>query len=177
MDDDRAKGIIEALLFICERPVPLERIKEVFEDKEISQIKQTILELRDEYEERNRGLRIVEVAGGWQLVTNPEYSEILKRFYQKIESERLGSASLETLAIIAYKQPVTRLDIESIRGVDVQGILKNLLEKGLITISGRKDTLGRPFVYRITRRFLEHFGLKSLEDLPKLEEFKDLTKE
>jgi segregation and condensation protein B len=106
-------------------------------------------------------------------VTNPDYSPILRKFYQKTQSERLSSASLETLAIIAYKQPVTRLDIESIRGCDTSGVLKNLLEKRLICIAGRKNALGRPFVYRTTQQFLEYFGLRTIEDLPKLEEFKD----
>ena len=173
MDDGKIRGIIEALLFVSERPLSLERIKEVFEDKEIREVERIISKLKDEYETENKGMRIVEVAGGWQLVTNPEYSEFLKKFYQRTEGEKLTTASLETLAIIAYKQPLTRLDVESIRGVDSQGVLKNLLEKGLVCITGRKDTVGRPFVYRTTRLFLEHFGLKSTEELPNLEEFRD----
>jgi segregation and condensation protein B len=173
MCEDRIKGAIEAILFVSERPLKLEKIKEVFEDKEKEMIEEAILKLKSEYEVENRGLRIVEVAEGYQLVTNPDYSPILRKFYQKTQSERLSSASLETLAIIAYKQPVTRLDIESIRGCDTSGVLKNLLEKRLICIAGRKNALGRPFVYRTTQQFLEYFGLRTIEDLPKLEEFKD----
>jgi len=174
MDEGKIKGIVEALLFVSERPLSLDRIRDILEDKEKEGIKEVISKLKSEYEEKDKGIRLVEVAGGYQLVTNPEYSEFLKKFYQKTKAERLTSASLETLAIIAYKQPVTKLDIESIRGVDASGILKNLLEKGLICIAGRKDTLGRPFVYRTTRQFLEHFGLKSLDELPKIEEFGDV---
>jgi segregation and condensation protein B len=173
------KYIIESLLFVSEGPLPVEQIKEVLGHLESNKIRELILELKKEYEENKRGIHIVEVANGFQMVTNPQFSSYLKKFYRQRHKERLSLPALETLAIIAYKQPVTRLDIESIRGVNVDGIIKHLLEKGLIRITGRKQVIGRPFVYGTTKQFLEHFGLSSLDELPKMEEFTSLlhTKE
>jgi len=165
------KGVIEALLFVSEKPLLIEQIKCIFEDLEPSDIRNLLEEIKKEYNGVSKGIRITEVAGGFQMVTNPDYASDIKKFYKQRQSERLSGPSLETLAVIAYKQPVTRLDVESIRGVNVDGIIKNLQAKGLIRIAGRKEAIGRPFVYGTTRQFLEYFGLKSLEDLPKIEEF------
>jgi segregation and condensation protein B len=113
----------------------------------------------------------VKVAGGYQMCSNPENEQWIKKLYQEKNKQKLSIASLETLAIIAYKQPITRLEIEAIRGVNTEGVLKHLLELGLIKTEGRKEVVGRPFMYITTRKFLEYFGLNSLKDLPKLEEF------
>ena len=165
------KSAIEALLFISEKPLLLEQIKTALEGLDTPKIREIILELKNEYENGSRGLRVEEVAGGFRMVTSPDTAPVLKKFYKQRDAQRLSAQALEALAIIAYKQPVTRLDIESLRGVNVDGVVKTLLEKNLIRIAGKKDVIGRPFVYGTTRQFLEYFGLKSLDDLPKLEEF------
>lgn len=165
------KAAIEALLFISEKSLLIDQIKGVFENLEPTKIREVILELQNDYENSTRGLRITEVAGGFQIVTSLEVADTLKKFYKLRDAARLSKSALETLAIIAYKQPVTRLDIESLRGVNVDGVMRSLLEKNLIRITGRKDVIGRPFVYGTTRQFLEYFGLASLGDLPKIEDF------
>lgn len=171
LDDFNYKSAIEALLFISEKPLLLEQIKTALEGLDTPKIREIILGLKNEYEHSSRGLRIEEVAGGFRMITSPDTAFVLKKFYKQRDAQRLSTQALETLAIIAYKQPVTRLDIESLRGVNVDGVVKTLLEKNLIRIAGKKDIIGRPFVYGTTRQFLEYFGLKSLDDLPKLEEF------
>jgi segregation and condensation protein B len=164
------KAEIEALLFVSEKPLLIEQIKGVLDDMETDKIRDALLELKSDYERSDRGLRIVEIAGGFQIVTSSEVAETLKKFYKLRDAQRLSKSALETLAIIAYKQPVTRLDIESLRGVNVDGMIRSLMEKNLIRIAGRKDVIGRPFVYATTKQFLEYFGLASLADLPKAEE-------
>jgi len=176
MEESVVKGVIETLLFINEGPLSLDQIKTAFDETlDEKYILQCIEALKKEYNETARGLRIVEVAGGYQLVTAAEYSPFLKKFYKQKYTERLRPAALETLAIIAYRQPVTRSDAEAIRGVSVDGVIKNLMDKGLIRIVGRKKNApGRPFLYGTTKIFLERFGLNSLNDLPKIEEFGSL---
>lgn len=169
-DRQSHKAAIEALLFVSEKPLLIEQVKGVLDGMETDKIRDTLLELRSDYEKSERGLRIVEIAGGFQIVTSPEAAETLKKFYKLRDAQRLSKSALETLAIIAYKQPVTRLDIESLRGVNVDGMIRSLMEKNLIRIAGRKDVIGRPFVYSTTKQFLEYFGLASLADLPKVEE-------
>ena len=171
------KYIVEAVLFASERPLTAEELKEAFQEKiDAGKIKSMIDALKKEYESQNRGFRLFEIAGGYQLVTDPRFSEYLKRFYQSREKKKLSQATLETLSVIAYRQPVTRADIEFIRGMNVDGAVRTLLEKGLVRISGRKEVPGRPMLYATTQMFLEHFGLASLKDLPPLKEFtmKDL---
>ena len=170
MTEDNFKTIIEALLFVSEKPVLIDQIHRVLNDLEPANIRKILEELKTEYSNSNCGMRIIEVAGGFQMVTAPELSSFLKKFYQK-PPERLSRPTLETLAIIAYKQPITRMEIESIRGVDVSGITRGLIIKGLVRAAGRKRAPGRPFVYVTTRQFLEYFGLKCLEELPKVGEF------
>ena len=174
-EDERLKGTIESLLFVSEKPLMLEQIKEVLEGIDAQKIKSLIQEIKTDYENRKSGISIMEIAGGYQMGTSSEYALYLKKFYKIKHKEKLSIPSLETLAIIAYKQPLTRLEIEAIRGVNVDGVMRNLLEKSLIKISGKKDVIGRPFVYSTTRQFLEYFGLKSLDELPKIEEFSKLT--
>lgn len=170
-ENQQIKSIIESLLFVSEKPLMLEQIKDVLEGVDIVSIRQLITELKSEYQTRASGMDIVEVAGGFQMCTTSSCAPYLKKFYKIKHAEKLTMPTLETLAIVAYKQPVTRIEIESIRGVNVDGVIKSLTDKGLIRIAGRRDTPGRPFVYGTTRQFLEYFGLKSLDELPKIEEF------
>lgn len=165
------KSIIESILFVSEKPVMLEQIKDVLEGVDTVEIRAMINEIKSDYESRKSGIGIMEVAGGFQMCTSESSAPYLKKYYKIKHAEKLTTPTLETLAIIAYKQPVTRLDIESLRGVNIDGVVKNLQDKGLIRIAGRKDGPGRPFVYGTTRQFLEYFGLKSLDELPKIEEF------
>jgi len=172
--DNYVRGIVEAILFVSEKPVLLEQIKEVIGTVETPEIRQVIEALKQECAQRKSGMSIVEIAGGYQMLTNSEYALYVKRFYHTRHKERLSKPALETLAIIAYKQPVARLDVELIRGVNSDGVMDHLSEKGLIKITGRKDVPGRPYIYGTTKEFLEYFGLKSLADLPKLEDFASL---
>jgi segregation and condensation protein B len=171
MPENNIRAAIEALLFASEKPLTLEQIKEALDNIGTVEIRKHIEELRDEYEKTNRGIRIIEIAGGFQMITAPIFISFLKKLYKQHRAEKLSVPALETLAIVAYKQPVTRLQVEAIRNVDVDGMLKGLIEKDLIRVTGRKKAPGRPKVYGTTRRFLEHFGLRSLEELPKIEEF------
>lgn len=170
--DQELKQAVEALLFASEKPLTIEEIKQAFEDGvRAPQLQTAVDALKEEYESQQRGFRLIEIAGGYQLMTDPRFSDVLKRFYQAREKKKLSQASLETLSVIAYRQPVTRADIEFIRGVNVDGALKTLLEKGLVKMAGRKEVPGRPMLYATTKEFLEHFGLKAVSDLPPLKEF------
>lgn len=171
MSENNIKAVIEALLFVSEKPLLIEQIKGVLEGLNQDEILRTLEELKSEYDNSNRGIRIIEIAGGYQMRTHPVFASFLRRLYKQRHVERLSKPALETLAIIAYKQPVTRLQIESIRNVNVDGVIKTLLDREIIRVAGRKKLPGRPKVYGTTRQFLEHFGLKSLEELPKIEEF------
>ena len=165
------KGVIESLLFVNERPVTLDQIKKVLEAVNANEIKKAIAQLQLEYEARSSGMMVVEIAGGYQMLSNPAYAAYLRSFYKTKHKEKLSKPALECLAIIAYRQPVTRADIEVVRGVNSDGVVAHLLDKELIKAIGRKDVPGRPYVYGTTKQFQEYFGLKSLDDLPVLEEF------
>ncbi len=177
LEREHIRSAIESLIFISDKPILLEDLKKLFEPLETSEIRSLIESLKKELEARGSGVRIAEIAGGFQMVTAAQNAPVIKKFYKIKHTEKLTGPSLETLAIIAYKQPVTRIDIEAIRGVNVDGVVKSLLEKSLIRIVGHKEVIGRPFVYGTTRQFLDYFGLRSLEELPKIEEFaqQDLT--
>lgn len=170
MENKDKKSIIEALLFLSGEPITLSNIKETLEIPE-SEIKKLIDELIVEYNERDAGLLIVEVANGYQIVTNPKYFEWVKKFKGQQLSQRLSMPALETLAIIAYKQPIIRAEIEQIRGVNSESAIRTLHERRLIKIIGRKEAPGRPFLYGTTKEFLQYFGLKDLTELPTLKEF------
>ncbi len=176
MAQDNVKAVIEALLFSSDRPLLLEQMKHVL-GLDTNQIRLILEELRLEYENSCRGMRVIEVAGGFQMTTAADFAPFLKKLYKERRAERLSKPALETLAIIAYKQPVTRLEIESLRSVNIDGVMRSLVEKNLIRISGRKKAPGRPHVFGTTRQFMEHFGLKTLEDLPKMEEFRRIAEE
>jgi segregation and condensation protein B len=163
------------LLFSSDKPLTIEQIKNVLDNLRAQEIRAILEEMNREYESYNRGMRIAEIAGGFQMVTAPTLAPFLKKLYKQRNVEKLSRPALETLAIIAYKQPLTRLDIESLRNVNIDGVMKSLLDKDLIRVNGRKKTPGRPKVYGTTRQFLEYFGLKSLEELPKIENFSKLA--
>lgn len=167
------KPILEALLFAAERPLSLEKLQEVFEEYNRKDLKMLIHELQSLYEREGRGLQIIEVAGGYRLATRPELAPWVQKL-KKAKPTRLSRAALETLAIIAYKQPITRAEIEAIRGVEVDGVLKTLIQKDLIRIVGRKKEVGRPILYGTSRTFLEYFGFKDLSELPTLKEIEEL---
>ena len=175
---DKVKSIIEALLFVSKRPLRIREIKQVLDENvklRESEILALIEELKINYIQEQKCFRIVEVANGFQLRTQPEYASYIMRLFKYDQDERLSQPALETLAIVAYRQPITRVNIEKIRGVDVGGILRMLYERGLVMILGRKEVPGRPLIYGTTQSFMEHFGLKSLEDLPKAAELREQT--
>ncbi len=167
------RGVVEALLFVAEEPLPLVKLQEVLGDDDPAATEATIRELAQSLEEAGRGLMVQEVAGGFRLATRPEAHDWIQRL-QEIKPARLSRAALETLAIVAYKQPITRAEIEAIRGVAADGVLRTLLERGLIRLLGRKTEAGRPILYGTSSTFLEHFGFKGLGDLPSLREIDEL---
>ena len=168
------KNIIESLLLVAEEPLTIDRIKNILVQTEKKEIQNALVELHSEYENRKGGFFLREVASGHQIRTRPEYREWIKRLIQP-KPLRLSKPALETLAIIAYKQPIIRNDIEHIRGVNCGGILRMLLERKLIRILGRKAIPGRPHIYATTKHFLEVFDLKNLEDLPSPKEISELS--
>lgn len=166
---ENIKNIIESLLFVSETPLTIDRIKSVLSTEDTKGIRTALKELADEYESRGGGFYLGEVAGGFQIRTRPEYTDWIKRLIQP-NPPRLSKAAMETMAIVAYKQPVIRNDIEHIRGVDCGGVLRLLLERKFIRILGRKEIPGRPLIYATTKEFLQVFDLKDLKDLPTLKE-------
>ncbi len=162
---DNLKNIIESLLFVSETPLPLDRIQKTVPHADIHEIRSAVEILIQEHELRKGGFFLKEVAGGYQFRTRPEYHEWIKNLVQP-NPVRLSKAALETLAIIAYKQPIIRNDIEHIRGVDCGGIIRTLMERKMVRILGRKEIPGRPLIYATTKYFLEFFDLKDLKDLP-----------
>jgi segregation and condensation protein B len=167
------KLIIEALLFASGKRLSVSEIHSIIPDKSIPEIKQAIQELLTEYNSKKRSFVLKEIAGGYEFRSRPEYAPYVLKMLKRSPA-RLSQAALETLAIIAYKQPILRQEIERLRGVDAGGILRTLLEKGLIRIVGRKNLPGKPLIYGTAKRFLEVFDLESLTSLPKLKEIKEL---
>ena len=166
--------IIEALVFSSESPLPLTKILEIIPGLAPKQINSIIEYLNEQYRQGGRSYEIREIAGGYQMFTMPEFAAFVDKLFQEKQQSRLTQKALETLAIVAYKQPVTRHEIEEIRGVNVDGVMKTLMSRSLVTISGRAQAPGSPFLYKTTRKFLDYFGLKSLDDLPKLKEIDEL---
>ncbi len=175
MDTAELKSILEALLFAAPGPVRLEQLA-LAAEVDPGLIAPLLTELAEEYRRTGRGFVLVALAEGYQLRTRPEHAEMVRRL-QSSRPVRMSRAALEALAIIAYRQPVTRADIDYLRGVDSGGVVKSLLDKRLVRIVGKKDIPGRPLIYGTSREFLEFFGLQSLDDLPTLKEFTELTKE
>ncbi len=170
---DSLRPIIESLIFVADEPLSIKQLEAMLGGVSRQQIKDILQQLMAEYETEKRGFALQEVAGGYQFRTRPEYRDWVIKLKQSSPA-KLSRAALETLAIIAYKQPVLRTDVEHLRGVDSGGIFKTLLERDLIRVMGRKDLPGRPMVYGTTRRFLEVFGLKDLSSLPTLGEMEQL---
>jgi segregation and condensation protein B len=167
-------SIVEALIFVADEPITVKILSDVLEeDKET--VEAAVEELKQEYEQREGGLQLREIAGGWQISTRTEYHEEIRRFLKTRPSAKLSLAALETLAVIAYKQPVTVPEILEIRGVQSASAIKTLLDKKLITAKGRKETVGRPMMYGTSKDFLLQFGLKDLSELPSIEDFEDLA--
>ena len=168
MDQVEPKRIIEALLFVLGGPVALKRLLEIVPGIEAPQARSLIQTLNTEYLTTGRTFQVQEVAGGYQLVTGQEMAPWIQKALEHPKQDSVSTAALETLAIIAYRQPLTKADIEAIRGVDVTGSLDTLTERRFVRVAGRKDSPGRPFLYATTVEFLHHFGLKSIEALPSL---------
>lgn len=171
---DNLKAIIESLLFASDTPLTIDKIKSILETADRKVIREALTSLAEEYESGKRAFFLTEVAGGFQFRTRPEYGQWIRRLKES-RPARLSRAAMETLAIIAYKQPVLRSDVEQLRGVDCGGTLRTLLERRLIRVMGRKDLPGRPMIYGTTKQFLELFDLKDLNELPTLKDLQDLT--
>ncbi|MEK7746175.1 MAG: SMC-Scp complex subunit ScpB [Elusimicrobiota bacterium] len=169
MDNPELKKAVETLLFITQEPLALSRIAQLAGAKE-EEAASVIEVLRREHEERG-SLQVIEIAEGWQLATRRDFAPLVRKLYAEKMTMRLSSAALETLAIIAYKQPLTRAEIEEIRGVEVIAALETLLEKGLVKVAGRKESIGRPLLYGTTTEFLRQFGLRGIADMPPVESF------
>jgi segregation and condensation protein B len=174
MEPENIKSIIESLLFVADGPLTIQRLSEVLEGVEKEDVQSTLDELQSELENSRRGVRLVEVAGGYQFRTAKVNADWVKKFLGG-RPARIGRATLETLAIIAYRQPITRAEIEAIRGVDVDGVINTLLDRSLIRAVARKDVPGRPFLYGTTPEFLQLFNLKDLTHLPTLKEMEEIT--
>jgi segregation and condensation protein B len=174
LEDQQLKTAIEALLFIGGGPLSVERLKGIFEEASKEQIEAQLQALKADYDAREAGVMIAEVANGYQLATRPEQAVWVRKFKTVKVTTRLSRPALETLAIIAYKQPITRPEIEAIRGVNIGGIVRNLMERRLVKIVGKKDVAGKPLLYGTSVEFLQYFGLKDLSSLPTLREFQEL---
>jgi segregation and condensation protein B len=174
LEDHQLKAAIEALIFSSGHPLSLDRLKSIFDEATVGQIAEQVHQLQQEYIDRGSGLMMAEVAGGYQLATRPEQFEWIRKFKTVRTTTKLSKPALETLAIVAYKQPITRSEVEAIRGVNIGGIMRNLMERRLVKIVGKKDVAGKPMMYGTTPEFLQYFGLSDLSALPTLKEFQEL---
>ncbi len=173
-DLEDIKAACEALLFVSHEPLTIEKLTSVLEGVPKATLKTTMQTLQGEYDQDGRGLQITEVAGGFVMATRPEQGDAIKRLSKAKTSSKLSRSALESLAIISYKQPITRVEIEKIRGVETSGVLRTLLDQKLIRIVGRQEVPGRPMLYGTGKQFLQRFGLRDLRDLPPLKELKEL---
>jgi len=172
---DNLKPLVEAFIFAAEAPLTLDRLSQLLDCSQ-TELRRVIAELMNEYGALPRGFRLYEIAGGYQFRTVPDFAPMLRKLSRE-KSVRFSQAALETLAIIAYRQPITRAEVEYLRGVDSGGVVKSLLERNLLRILGKKDVPGRPLLYGTSRQFLEFFGLRDLNDLPTLKDFASLDNE
>jgi segregation and condensation protein B len=168
------ESIVEALLFASDHPLSFNALMSLTGDIDAARLHTVIAALRKRYDHNGNSFQIIEIAGGYQMCTRPRYARWVKELYRSRTAVRLSKPALETLAIIAYRQPIVRTDIEVIRGVNIEGVLKTLLQRNLITIRGRKKAPGRPLLYGTTEEFLRYFGLNKISDLPTREELKSL---
>jgi segregation and condensation protein B len=170
-------ALLEAIVYLANEPVTLEAIHKALPEVDRTELQDKLNEMVERYRTADHGIEIREVAGGYRFSTKPEHHEVLKHFLKsQVAPTRLSLAALETLAVIAYKQPVTVPEIQEIRGVHASSVIKTLLDKKLVATSGRKDVLGRPILYKTTKEFLVHFGLKEISELPSMEEFEELIR-
>ncbi len=174
LSEQEIKSILEAVLFVSSDPITVDKFSMVLEGMPKAQIVHTLRVMQSDYEQEGRGLQLSEVAGGYLLATRPDCAPYIRRLMKTKSSSKLSRSALETLAIISYKQPITRLDIEKLRGVETSGVLKTLLDQKLVRIVGRQDVPGRPILYGTSKQFLLRFGLRDLRDLPPLKEIQDL---
>lgn len=174
IDARELKAILEAVLFVSPEPMPVARLMSILGTVSRAEVVQALGLLTHDLDQDGRGIQLVQIAGGYRLVTKQEYGPWLKRMDKAKAAQKLSRSALESLAIIAYKQPLVRAEIEEIRGVETSGVLRTLCERKLVRIVGRKDVPGRPIMYGTTKFFLEHFGLQDLSQLPPLREFKEL---
>ena len=174
IDARELKAILEAVLFVSPEPMPVARLMSILGTVSRAEVVQALGLLAHDLDQDGRGIQLVQIAGGYRLVTKQEYGPWLKRMDKAKAAQKLSRSALESLAIIAYKQPLVRAEIEEIRGVETSGVLRTLCERKLVRIVGRKDVPGRPIMYGTTKFFLEHFGLQDLSQLPPLREFKEL---
>lgn len=172
---EELKPAIESLLFVADEPLPFKQLCKVMGDVPEADVLAALQELAADYESRNSGLEVREIAGGWRISTRPQNHEFIRKYLKSRPSARLSLPALETLAVIAYKQPITIPEILEIRGVSSSSAIKTLLEKRLIVTKGRKETVGRPMMYGTSKEFLIQFGLKDLTELPSIEDFEDLA--
>jgi segregation and condensation protein B len=170
--DAQLKAIVEALIFASPDPLTVKAMAKVLDGEAPAAIEAAVVMLEQDYA-RSGGLQMVEVAGGYQIVTRPDLNEWVRRLFHERTTQKLSVAALETLAVIAYKQPITAAEIADVRGVNTSGVLGTLIDRKLVKIVGRKAVIGRPFMYATTREFLNRFGLRDLNDLPKVEDMAD----
>lgn len=174
---DEIKSILEAVLFAVSEPISLKQFSQMLNGMPVRHIHQVLKQLRDEYQDTNRSFELIEIANGFQICTHPKYHSWIEKFYTRQVRVKLSPAALETLTIVAYKQPVTRSEIEEIRGVNSDSVLNSLIEKGMVRIAGRKPGPGRSLLFATTDEFLQLFGLKDLAELPSMEEIEQILNE
>ena len=174
LDLQEAQAIIESLLFVSDRPLPASKLESLVEGLDRPMLYECIQSIRNRLDGSHSPIEVREVGGGFQLATRPKYAPWIRKLHGVKEESALSKAALETLAVIAYKQPITRAEIEAIRGVNVTGLLKTLLERRLIKIAGHANAVGKPMLYRTTPEFLVYFGLKNIQDLPSMDELKEM---
>jgi segregation and condensation protein B len=175
--DETLKALIEAIIYVAPEPVSLEALLKTLEGEERERVKGRLEELVADFQQAQHGIQVRQLAGGYKFSSKPEHHEVLRKFVKSLKpSMRLSKPALETLAVIAYRQPVTLPEIDEIRGVDCGGVIHTLMEKKLVVTAGRKNVVGRPILYRTSRDFLVHFGLKDVSELPSLKEFEELAK-
>jgi segregation and condensation protein B len=178
LTDETLKALIEAIVYVAPEPVSLDAITKSLDGEERERVKAKLEELIQEFERADHGIQIRPVAGGYRFSSKAEHHEVLRKFVKSLKPPvRLSKPALETLAVIAYRQPVTLPEIDEIRGVDCGGVIHTLLEKKLVVTSGRKNVVGRPILYRTSKEFLVHFGLKDVGELPSLKEFEELARQ
>jgi segregation and condensation protein B len=178
LTDENLKALLEAIIYVAPEPVTLDAIVKSLDGEARDRVREKLLELTEEFERPDHGVQIRQVAGGYKFASKPEHHEVLRKFVKSLKPPiRLSKPALETLAVIAYRQPVTLPEIDEIRGVDCGGVIHTLLERKLVVTAGRKDVAGRPILYRTSRDFLVHFGLKDVGELPSLREFEEMARQ